>query len=805
MSKHFFLVLSVLCASIFVSMSAHAQQLGNLSPQQIQQKAAEAGYSVDTTQIRQYEAAQKGSAAVSKTAVAQPPVAVTPPSPAPASGYTVPEFANRGAAGTLPAFGYNVFTYSPTTFQPLLNVPTPTNYVIGPGDEIIISLWGETQLVQDLVVSKNGDIYIPNVGLVSVNGLTMSQLRDKLYDRLSKVYSSLLPGSRGGASTHLNISTGQLRSVKIYVLGEVAKPGGYTLPALSSAFTALYYSGGPTINGTLRNVEVVRDGKVVARIDLYDYLIKGDQSEDIRLNDGDIVFVPPVGKRVAVIGNVFRPAIYELMKGEKLGNLLQFASGLTFNAYFQTVHIDRVIPFSKRSDYRNNILSIDLSFKSVDSLAESNYAMDDGDVVTIDSINKIPQNKVTITGDVKQPGVYELTSPGMTVRDLVYKADSLFPDAFLAKAMLIRTLPSEKKEVIAFDLGKAMSGDPNDNLTLENRDEIHVYKFTDFHPTRTVEIAGQVRRPGTYPRLDSMTVADLIIMAGGITDSATTKEIEVTRLDTSTYDAYAQKFIINLPTHYWDVDPSKDFRLEDYDRVLVKPDSSKEFDGFASVTGEVGFPGTYTILHRGEKLTDLVRRAGGFRSSAYTEGIYLIRKNPILNDLQPVAISDTAIMRIYQGQPLINRTRFNAEFGQRIPIIWSNIVRNPSSIYNMDLRPGDVLVVPSNPGTITVAGDVGLPSTVPYKPGESANYYIRQAGGYTITSAKGDEVVVLPNGKKWESSGWFFIPNPEILAGSVIYVPSEIKQPSADIWPFIRDIITVVSSTAVLILTIKRL
>ncbi len=799
---HFLFFLSLLFP--LVAAFAQTNPLGSLSPQQIQQKAAAIGYSVDTSQIKQYEAAQGASTAASKPPQ-QPAPAVTPPAPATASSYLVPEFADRGSASSLPAFGYNVFTYLPTTFQPSLNVPTPTNYVIGPGDEIVISLWGETQLVQDLYVSKNGDIYMPNVGLVSVNGLTMGELRQRLYDRLSKVYSSLLPGRNGTASTHLNVSTGQLRSVKIYVLGEVAKPGGYTLPALSSAFTALYYSGGPTINGTLRNVEVVRDGKVIDNIDLYDYLIKGDQSQDIHLNDGDIVFVPPVGKRVAISGSVFRPAIYELKKGETLGNLLRFASGLTFDAYYQTVHINRVIPFNQRNDYTNNILNIDLNFESTEALDESRYPMDDGDVVTIDTVNNVPQNRVTISGDVRQPGVYELSGSNMTVRDLIVKADSLFPDAFLGKASLIRTLPSGKKKIIAFNLAKALEGVSSDNLVLQNRDSVHVYADGDFFPTRTVTISGEVRRPGSYTRLRDMTLTDLIIDAGGLNDSATTKNIEITRMDTINSNIFSTRYTINLPTDYWNVRREDDFRLHDYDHVLVKADSAKKFPQMVTVSGEVAFPGTYTILYRGERLASFITRAGGLKRSAYTEGMYLVRKNPQLSILKAAAIPDTAFLRIYQGQPIIDRSQFNEEFGNRIPIRWSDIQTDTMSIYNLKLRPGDSLVVPNNPGTITVAGDVGLPSTVPYKNGAGLSYYIRQAGGYTATSGNGKEIVLLPNGQKWYPSGWFFIPNPSILAGSIIYVPSVVKAPSADVWPFIRDVITVVSSTAVLILTISKL
>ncbi|OYV87212.1 MAG: hypothetical protein B7Z63_02725, partial [Ignavibacteriae bacterium 37-53-5] len=672
---------------MMLPLAVATAQVGNLTPQQIQQRAVAMGYTVDTNQVKQYEQSQQAGTTLHAAPV-QVQTAVTPPAPAASSQFLVPEFAGRANAASLPAFGYNVFTYSPTTFQPTLNVPTPVNYVIGPGDEIVISLWGETQLVQDLVVSKNGDVYIPNVGLVSVNGLTMSQLRTKLFDRLSRVYSSLLSGPKGTASTHLNVSTGQLRSVKIYVLGEVAKPGGYTLPALSSAFTVLYYSGGPTINGTLRNIEVVRDGQIVDHIDLYDYLIKGDQSGDVRLNDGDIVFVPPVGKRVAMSGSVFRPAIYELKRGEPLGDLLKYASGLTFNAYYQTVHVERVIPFNQRSEYENNVLDIDVNFSSAEALAQSNFPLDDGDVVTIDTVNNVPQNKLTITGDVKHPGVYEL-SPGMRVSDLVAKADSLFPDAFMDQATLIRTLPSEKQEVLDFNLRKAMEGDPADNLLLQNRDLVRIYKISNFFPVRSVSISGEARKPGTYPRLNNMTVTDLINDAGGLTDLATTQDIEITRMDTVNSNIFATKFVINLPTDYWNVKPNDNFKLQDYDRVLVKADSAKRFLQIVTVNGQVAFPGAYTILYRGEKLADFIRRAGGFETSAYTPGMYLVRKNPVLSILKSATIPDTALMRAYQGQPLINRSQFDAEFANRVPISWSDIKSDSSSVYNLPLMPGD--------------------------------------------------------------------------------------------------------------------
>jgi protein involved in polysaccharide export with SLBB domain len=798
--KYSFLA-GLLLSLLFISSSfAQLDQLKGMTQEELKQKVQQMGYTEeDLLKYQQAQQAAKQKEQGEQSGKTQQTIVVTPPPPPPVSNFTVSAFSGRGDAANLPAFGYNIFTFSPTTFEPSLIVPTPTNYVIGPGDEIIITLWGETQQTYDVTVSKNGDVMIPEAGLINVNGLSLDALKAKLFNRLSQVYATLATGK-----TSLNISTGKLRSVKIYVLGEVNKPGGYTLPGLSSAFTALYYCGGPTINGSLRNVKVLRGGKEISSIDLYNYILKGDKSKDVRLQDEDIIFVPPVGRRVALAGSVFRPAIYELKDGEDLHDLINFAGGINFNAYFQRVHIERIIPFNQRKDFSNNILSIYLNFNTVNELSKSNYKLVDGDVVTIPVINKLPQNMVTISGDVRQPGVYELFGPNMTIRDLIFRADSLFPDAFLDKAVLIRTLPNEKKKIIAFDLKKALQGDPSNNFTLKNRDEVQIYKDETFFPTRTVQISGEVKKPGTFTRFNNMTLTDLMILAGGLTDSATTNNIEISRMDTVNTQIFAKKFIVNLPKDYWNIDKSQDFVLEDYDRVLIKADTSKTFDQTVSLSGEVQFPGVYTILYRGEKLDDFIKRAGGFKDDAYKEAIFLRRNNPTLSLLQTIKLPDSLIFSNYAGQPIYDPSQFEKEFGNRIPIQWDEIEKNENSRYNLVLLPGDQIVVPKDTRTVTVVGDVSLPSTVPYKNGAGVSYYIDQAGGYTQTSSKGDEIVILPNGKKWSSSGWFFIPNPEILSGSTIFVPTHVSKP-VDVWPTIRDIVTVLSSALIAIISVKAL
>ena len=806
-----YLIVLILLSMLF-PFSKSSAQLDNMTQEEMKKKAEEMGFSLEDylklqqqlqnsqlqpqTQLpsQRVGAKEKEKAAKSKTIL---------PVKKPPEDYYVPAFKGRTHADSLPAFGYNIFETSPTGFETSLNVPVPADYIVGPGDEIVITLWGETQLERTLTVNKEGNIYIPDVGLVNVNGLSIHALKQKLFNILSKTYSSLNAGSDGEAKTSLDVSTGTLRTIKVYVLGEVNRPGGYTLPSLSTSFTALYYSGGPALNGSLRKIKIIRNGQTISVIDLYNYLTKGDKSKDVNLEDGDIIFIPPVGERVALSGEVFRPAIYELKEDDRLSDLLTYAGGLNFNAYFERVHIERIIPFDQRKGFINNVMDIDLNFNTVNDLLSSNYKLADGDVVNILRINNKLENRVTIRGKVRKPGVYELTSNLMTVRDLIYKADSLSPDAFKEKAILTRTLPDEKQEIINFNLNKALAGDPSDNLILKNRDDVEVYSIERFFPSRTVEIAGAVKNPGIYKRYQNMTLTDLIILAGGLSDSATTKDIEVTRMDTTSPTTYAEKFLISLPENYWDNHISKKFYLEDYDRILIRRNPTKTFNQTVSISGEVQFPGSYTLLYEGEKIYDLIKRAGKFKSTAYTAGMYVYRKNPLFSSTQKYIIPDTLKSKI-KDIPIYDRDIFNREYSNRIPILWHDILEDTNSIYNIPLEPGDSLVVPKNPNVIYVMGEVGIPSSVPYKKGGSLKYYIDQAGGYTENSGRGYEIVILPNGKKWNPSSWFFIPNPEILSGSTIIVPTLIESESK-FWPIVRDMAAVVTSTAILILTVNNL
>ena len=767
-----------------------------MSEAEIQAKASAAGYTMEDYNKLSSASAKKEDA--NKSAVTQEKVIVTPPSSTRGTPSNVPEFLGREGAENLSPFGYNVFNYTANSFEPSLNVPVPTNYVIGPGDEIIVTLWGETQLVHNVTVSKNGDILVPNVGLVNVNGITLKDLRAKLFSSLAGVYSSL-KSSDVGVKTRLDVTTGKLRSVKVYVLGEVNTPGGYSLPALSTSFTALYYSGGPTVNGSLRNVNVMRAGKMIGSVDLYEYLITGSKTNDVKLEDEDIVFIPPAGKRVALAGNAFRPAIYELKENEVFSDLINYSGGLKFTAYYDRVHVERIIPFADRKNYENNILSIDLKFQSSEELKNSSFRLENGDVISVLGVNSLPENRVNITGFVKKPGVYELSNHGMRISDLIIRADSLAKNAFVENGLLVRTLPNEKKEIIRFNVELALKHEASNDIVLKNRDEIRIFDEEMYRPTKSVEIAGEVRTPGLYNRSENLTLSELITLAGGLTEKATTENIEITSLDSSRIDVFSEKNEVSLPAQYWTAEPSKDVILRDYDRVVVKADPRKTFNINVGVTGEVLFPGNYSILREEEKLYDFIKRSGGFKPTAYKAAIH-IERNLRLLERSYISIPDTLLYK-NKSVSLFNPSLV-ADFSNRIPIDWEKVENDPNSLHNIVLWPGDRIVVPRDPDVVFVLGDVGIPCSVPYKKGMDVTYYIEQAGGYKETSAQGDEIVILPNGRKWKSSGFFLIPDENILSGSTIIVPTLIDNENTDTWSYVRDTFTILSSAAVVVISI---
>ncbi len=371
--------------------------------------------------------------------------------PVPRVRTDVPGFVGRRGIDELTQpFGFSLFQYPPSTFIPSGAVATPPSYALGPGDEVLISLWGETRLNYQRTVNRDGNAVVPDVGPVAANGLTIGQFREKLVRRMTSVYSSLRGGA-ANAATFMDVSLGKLRNIEVYVLGEVLRPGGYSVPSMSTVLTAMYMGGGPTVDGTMREIRLLRRGENEQTIDLYNYILKGDRSGDRVLQDGDIVFVTPGGKRAAVVGLVVRPAIYELKPGETLGALLSLSGGPRFNAYINRVHVERIIPFDRRSLYARDIEDFDITFSSLARFHDSRAEIENGDIVTVMGIGGMAANRVSIMGSVRKPGPFEFKQ-GMTVRDLVLAADSLRTIRLPTVPALFRMKPNRRREVRPFNL-----------------------------------------------------------------------------------------------------------------------------------------------------------------------------------------------------------------------------------------------------------------------------------------------------------------------------------------------------------------
>jgi polysaccharide biosynthesis/export protein len=680
----------------------------------------------------------------------------------------VPGFEGRKSADGLGLFGYNIFNFPASTFAPVLNVPTPQSYPLGPGDEVNLTMWGQSQLYLQLMVNREGEVVVPNVGPVVAQGLTIAQLKAILVSRMSSYYSGLRGGGRG-ADTWIDLSLGKLRSMQIFVLGEVKKPGGYAVSSMSTALLGLYVAGGPTINGSLREIQIMRDNNVVSTIDFYDFALRGDKSKDVRLQDGDVVFVKPAGKRVALAGRVIRPAIYELKKGETLADLVTLAGGLQATSYTDRVHVERIIPFNERKKYMKNILDIDVKLASVEELQHSPFPLEDGDIVSIMKINEFYQNRVTISGNVRKPGVFEL-SDGMRVRDLVTLADGYLPDTFEDRGNILRTLPDQRRQVIAFNLSKAMEGDSLNNPLLASLDEVTIYNKKYFFPDHPVTIGGAVRKPGTMLRAEHMKVADLLVLAGGLTENAKPEEIVVTRMDTTSESVFSQSFVVNSTSEYWQSGKGADFELKDFDYVFVPTNPHYHTAKLVYVTGEVMYPGTYAILQDGERLASIIKRAGGLKQSAYVDGARLVRQ--------------------FGGAGLV-------------PVDFKAAMEDEKDAANIEVVEGDQIMIDKNPRVVYVRGEVGVPSAVVFEPGASLDYYLDQAGGVKDAGDETHAIVIQPNGRKWKSS-WFFEPNSEILAGATITVPAKVEHESKTL-PLLRDWATVFASLATMMVVIVQI
>lgn len=628
-------------------------------------------------------------------------------------------------------FGHDVFTNRNLTFEPSINLATPVDYRLGPGDEVIIDVWGASENTIRQSISPEGTIQVSGLGPVQLSGMTVKDANAYLQREFSKIYSGI---SGSEPTSQIKLTLGDIRTIQINIMGEVAVPGTYTLSSFSSVFHALYRAGGVNKIGSLRSIKVVRNGKTIADLDVYDYLMKGKMKDDIRLQEGDVIIVNPYESLVRIAGKVKRPMFYEMKPTETVATILNYAGGFTGDAYKKAVRIIR------KSGREHQVYNVDEMDYSV-------FRLDDGDSISVDAVLKRFENRVEIRGAVYRSGLYELSGTVNTVKQLIKKAEGLRGDAFLNRALLDRENEDLSHEVIAVDLGGLLKGTVAD-IPLQKNDILYIPSIHDLKEEETISIHGEVASPGTFLFSKNMTIEDLLVQSGGLLEAAATTKVDITR---RIKDPKSTSFSSVLgKTYSFDIKDGLvvggegDFHLEPFDEVYVRKSPAYRKQQNVVVAGEVLFGGNYALVKKNERLSDLISKAGGITPDAYVKGARLIRK--MTEEEQRRQADAVRMARMGEGKDSISVEKLNISDTYTVGINLEKAISNPGSDFDLVLREGDVLFIPEYINTVKISGAVMYPNTVLYKRGESLRYYINQAGGYGNLAKKKKNYVVYMNG-----------------------------------------------------------
>ena len=628
-------------------------------------------------------------------------------------------------------FGHDVFTNRNLTFEPSINLATPVDYRLGPGDEVIIDVWGASENTIRQSISPEGTIQVSGLGPVQLSGMTVKDANAYLQREFSKIYSGI---SGSEPTSQIKLTLGDIRTIQINIMGEVAVPGTYTLSSFSSVFHALYRAGGVNKIGSLRSIKVVRNGKTIADLDVYDYLMKGKMKDDIRLQEGDVIIVNPYESLVRIAGKVKRPMFYEMKPTETVATILNYAGGFTGDAYKKAVRIIR------KSGREHQVYNVDEMDYSV-------FRLDDGDSISVDAVLKRFENRVEIRGAVYRSGLYELSGTVNTVKQLIKKAEGLRGDAFLNRALLDRENEDLSHEVIAVDLGGLLKGTVAD-IPLQKNDILYIPSIHDLKEEETISIHGEVASPGTFLFSKNMTIEDLLVQSGGLLEAAATTKVDITR---RIKDPKSTSFSSVLgKTYSFDIKDGLvvggegDFHLEQFDEVYVRKSPAYRKQQNVVVAGEVLFGGNYALVKKNERLSDLISKAGGITPDAYVKGARLIRK--MTEEEQRRQADAVRMARMGEGKDSISVEKLNISDTYTVGINLEKAISNPGSDFDLVLREGDVLFIPEYINTVKISGAVMYPNTVLYKRGESLRYYINQAGGYGNLAKKKKAYVVYMNG-----------------------------------------------------------
>lgn len=650
-------------------------------------------------------------------------------------------------------FGHDLFNNKSLTFEPNENMATPSDYRLGPGDEVVIDIWGASEDEIRDVISPEGRIMIEQIGPVYLNGLTVQEANDRLRKAFASKYAGVAEDE-----TDVSLTLGQIRSILVNVMGEVNIPGSYRLSPFSTVFNALYRAGGINDIGTMRNIHVLRNGTRLVDVDIYDYLFGGKpNSSAVRLQEGDVIIVPPYDQLVSVEGGVKRPMFYEVREGETLAKLFGYSGGMAGDAFTGLVTVSR--PTGSQNEIFN-----------VEQPDFNSYTLRDGDVVKVGTVVDRFANRVELRGSVMRPGMYAIDEGTMTLKSLLKQAQGLADDAFTTRAILYRRGEGETLKANGVPLGDILAGRSAD-ITLRPNDILVVSSVSEILDQGELTINGQVTNPGDYPFAEGTTVEDLIVMAGGLLQGASTARVDVSRRiinlqSLKPTENTAEIFTFSLKDGLvMDGDP--EFRLKPYDIVEVRRSPGYQVQKLIDVDGEVLFGGQYALQRKNERISDIVRRAGGVTDGAYLKGARLLRK---MSEDEKAARDESLKLAMAQSEDSINIEQLSLSDVYSVGLELEKALSQPGSYYDLVLKDGDKLVIPEEVSTVKISGDVMFPNVVGYVPGKKLKYYINQAGGYGERARKSKAFIVYMNGTVARAKG-----NSVIEPGCQIIVPSKPK------------------------------
>jgi len=728
-------------------------------------------------------------------------------------------------------FGYKLFHNKKVNFNPSLNIPTPPNYTLGAGDQLLIDVYGASQQSYDLTINPDGKILIPNVGSVQVGGSSVAAASSRIKSALTQIYSGLSVGN-----TFVEIRLGNIKTVNVSLVGELNRPGTYALPSFASPINALFAAGGPNENGSFRHVQVYRDSRLLKEIDIYEFISKGELSSTLTLRDNDVIIVPPVRNRVEIIGPVRREGLFEVKPGETLVDLFQFAGGFGSDAYKERVTISRKT-------------GRELKVEDVDQGNYSAFVPQDGDVLRVGMIQNRFENRVQVSGAVQRPGTFALAE-GMGLKDLIQRAEGLREDAFLNRATLYRTKADFSMEIVGVDVQAIVNGQIPD-IQLRKEDLLLVPSVYDLKEEYYLKISGEVNRPGTFPYGERITVADLVLKAGGFKESATSSRIEIARrIKDDTSGKLAEIIIVDIDKELRLLGDNANLELNPFDHVMVRRSPGFQRAQLVNVEGEAMYPGEFAIAHANERISDLLKRAGGLTPYAYPKGATLIRRNEFfenktddeikLENLEQIrelinkdSIDWTASERVLMGSidkkllekvVLEERNKLVSDIRKEslmtlaesdetikdlkikdvelIGLDLPGILANPYGPLDLILKEGDVLSIPKELQTVRMRGEVLFPTTARYDLTNRFGSYISKSGGFTDNARKSRSYVVYANGDvKRTNKFLLFNVYPKIEPGAEIIVPAkpERERLSPQAW------IGIATSLATLALIVNQL